>query len=186
MTNKPISEVIAEVKATTELIERGYRQTWGCEDSDDCIHVGTFNEDGDLCPFIEASISNWSGDEKDNENLAAFLVAANPVNVKRLIDHIAALEQQLAAERARSKWSTGEPPDFGWYYVRYEQEIQGKSSGKFYFSRAQYLQYDPCAPSDRRIKEWVPEYARSMNGIKVTHWISLPDFIEDRIPVEGE
>ncbi|GKV88470.1 hypothetical protein [Pectobacterium carotovorum] len=101
MTNKPISEVIAEVKAASELIERGYRQPWGCEDSDDCIHVGTFNEEGDLCPFIETSISNWSGNEKDNEDLANYLVVANPVSVKRLIDHIAALERQLAASVVR-------------------------------------------------------------------------------------
>ncbi|MEF9677761.1 hypothetical protein ABRQ00_11270 [Pectobacterium aroidearum] len=169
MSNKPISEVIEEAKLSATVLEF-ISQFEASEIESDDVDL-RFEIDG-VDTGCDVSITDQCGKAAGN--------------ITRLIDHIAALEQQLAAERARSKWSTGEPPDFGWYYVRYEQEIQGKSTGKFYFSRAQYLQYDPCAPSDRRIKAWIPEYARSMNGIKVTHWISLPDFIDDRIPVEGE
>ncbi|MFV8904571.1 hypothetical protein ABQ333_04865 [Serratia fonticola] len=81
------------LKALADEIAPGYRQKWGCEDgiNDDSISVGTYNDDGDICPFIEVSISDWSGNDDDNEKLAKFITLANPPVVSELL---AALEEK--------------------------------------------------------------------------------------------
>lgn len=55
-------------------------------------------------------------------------------------------------------------------YVRYESPVGPQSC------IAQYVEYDPCAPSDRRVREWQYDRGRSIEGggQKVTHWHPLP------------
>lgn len=89
-----------DIKALREaatLIAHGYKQRWGCETNEDTgfVGVGTFDPDGDLCPFIEVSVSNWSDDDGDDERLAEFLTLANPVAILAILD-------QLEAERQRA------------------------------------------------------------------------------------
>ncbi|MGM3159917.1 hypothetical protein ACS25C_03920 [Dickeya undicola] len=100
MTNKPISELIAEIEAAARSIESGYRQEWGQIEGDEgAVCVGTRDEIGDVTPFIEISIADWSGDDVDNQNLAKFIIESNPVNILCLIDHIAAIEQQSGEDQ---------------------------------------------------------------------------------------
>jgi hypothetical protein len=88
---------IKALRDSAALIAHGYKQRWGCETNEDTgfVGIGTFDHDGELCPFIEVSVSNWSDDDGDDERLAEFLTLANPVAILALLD-------QLEAERQRA------------------------------------------------------------------------------------
>ncbi|AVF34243.1 hypothetical protein [Rahnella sikkimica] len=88
---------IKALRDAAALIAHGYKQRWGCETNEDTgfVGVGTFDHEGDLCPFIEVSVSNWSDEDGDDEHLAEFLTLANPVAILALLD-------QLEAERQRA------------------------------------------------------------------------------------
>lgn len=87
---------IAALREAAELIAHGYKQRWGCEANEDTgfVGIGTFDHDGELCPFIEVSVSNWSDDDGDDERLAEFLTLANPVAILALLDLLEAERQR--------------------------------------------------------------------------------------------
>ncbi|PXB01170.1 hypothetical protein [Pectobacterium carotovorum] len=86
MTNKPISEVIAEIKAAANIASTG---PWIKESGDGWDAVCSADDQANS-GFI---IAHLEGPDSDVNR--KFVQATNPVNVKRLIDRIAALEQQL-------------------------------------------------------------------------------------------
>lgn len=109
MTNKPISKVIAEIKAAAELPTALNLATAESVDIDDYGYI--------VCPVCEGDGGVHHADYCNIDHVALgvsfygigeefglaekYFRAVSPVNVKRLIDHITELEQQLAAERER-------------------------------------------------------------------------------------
>jgi hypothetical protein len=89
MTNS-LEALIAEMKAAAELISGGYSRKWIVSHDDETCWVGENDDDGNLTPFIEVSIGDWSGNKADNEVLAKFIASSHPKNILKLI---AALEQ---------------------------------------------------------------------------------------------
>lgn len=97
MTN----EQIQALKAAAELIAHGYQQEWGFEGNCNSVYVGTYDHDGVLCPFIDVSISEWSGEDGDDTRLADFISKANPVAILYLLaEHEA--DKALIAEQQRT------------------------------------------------------------------------------------
>jgi hypothetical protein len=90
---------IKALRDAAALIAHGYKQRWGCETNEDTgfVGIGTFDHDGELCPFIEVSVSNWSDDDGDDERLAEFLTLANPVAILALLDRLEAERQPADA-----------------------------------------------------------------------------------------
>ncbi|MFU0911273.1 ead/Ea22-like family protein [Kluyvera intermedia] len=86
-----ITALMATMKAAAELIAPGYKRNWIVSHDDETCWVGANDDDGNLTPFIEVSIGDWSDNKTDNERLAAFIALANPANVLALV---AALEKR--------------------------------------------------------------------------------------------
>lgn len=93
-----ITALMATMKAAAELIAPGYKRNWIVSHDDETCWVGANDDDGNLTPFIEVSIGDWSDNKTDNERLAAFIALAHPANVKTLVE---ALEK---AQAQSSKW----------------------------------------------------------------------------------
>jgi hypothetical protein len=85
MTKKPISEVIA-------VLAKAAAETDGSEWQNESGSVITEYYAANGCTVTDhiCDCEVINGDSP----VATFIAAANPANVKRLIDHIAALEQQ--------------------------------------------------------------------------------------------
>lgn len=96
------SEQIQALKAAAQLIAHGYQQEWGTERDEDgeSTWVGTYDHDGVLCPFIDVSISEWSGEDGDDTRLADFIAKANPVAILSLLAERDA-DKALIAEQAK-------------------------------------------------------------------------------------
>ncbi|GKV75575.1 hypothetical protein PEC106568_07490 [Pectobacterium carotovorum subsp. carotovorum] len=102
MSNKPISEVIEKIKSAAGKATPGQWKAF-CKTHRKGGTFALHTPDDERC----GNIVNWQGfdgnDQPKYRNAAnvKYMALANPENVVRLIDHIEALEQQLAAERAR-------------------------------------------------------------------------------------
>ncbi|MEQ9887628.1 hypothetical protein ABRP55_13870 [Pectobacterium zantedeschiae] len=109
MTNKPISEVIAEVKAAAESSTalnldsaQLVRDEDGCFECPVCCGEGSVDAENDYCNIDGAALGvQFYGIGEEHVLAEKYFRSVSPSNITRLIDHIAALEQQLAAERAR-------------------------------------------------------------------------------------
>ena len=93
-----ITELAPAMKAAAELITSGYSRKWIASHDDETCWVGANDDDGNLNPFIEVSITDWSGNKADNETLARFIALCRPANVLALVE---ALEK---AQAQSSKW----------------------------------------------------------------------------------
>lgn len=93
-----ITELAPAMKAAAELITSGYSRKWIASHYDETCWVGANDDDGNLNPFIEVSITDWSGNKADNETLARFIALCRPANVLALVE---ALEK---AQAQSSKW----------------------------------------------------------------------------------
>ncbi|HAT2207085.1 TPA: hypothetical protein I8271_004655 [Kluyvera intermedia] len=92
------SEQIQALKAAAQLIAHGYQQEWGTERDEDgeSTWVGTYDHDGVLCPFIDVSISEWSGEDGDDARLADFIAKANPVAILAMLAERDADKKRIA------------------------------------------------------------------------------------------
>lgn len=101
MSNKPISEVIEKIKSAAGKATPGPWSAF-CKTHRKGGTFALHTPDDWRC----GNIINWQGfdgNEQPKYRNAAnvkYMALVNPENITRLIDHIAALEQQLAAERA--------------------------------------------------------------------------------------
>ncbi|HHT0123780.1 TPA: ead/Ea22-like family protein [Raoultella planticola] len=89
-----ITELAPAMKAAAELITSGYSRKWIVSHDDETCWVGANDDDGNLTPFIEVSITDWSGNKADNETLARFIALCRPANVLALVE---------ALEKAQTK-----------------------------------------------------------------------------------
>lgn len=89
-----ITELAPAMKAAAELITSGYSRKWIVSHDDETCWVGANDDDGNLTPFIEVSIADWSGNKVDNETLARFISLCRPANVIALVE---------ALEKAQTK-----------------------------------------------------------------------------------
>ncbi|EPT3116034.1 ead/Ea22-like family protein [Klebsiella michiganensis] len=89
-----ITELAPAMKAAAELITSGYSRKWIVSHDDETCWVGANDDDGNLTPFIEVSITDWSGNKADNETLARFIALCRPANVLALVE---ALEKAQSA-----------------------------------------------------------------------------------------
>lgn len=97
MTNQ-LEALIAEMKAAVQLIAGGYKSEW-CSHHDienNRTRLGCLDDDGQLSEFVEVSISDYSGNDRHDIELADFYVKANPANVLALI---AALEHEMSMRK---------------------------------------------------------------------------------------
>ncbi|HBL7061396.1 TPA: ead/Ea22-like family protein [Klebsiella oxytoca] len=90
-----ITELAPAMKAAAELITSGYSRKWIVSHDDETCWVGANDDDGNLTPFIEVSIADWSGNKVDNETLARFISLCRPANILALVE---ALEKAQAAQ----------------------------------------------------------------------------------------
>ncbi|HHS9765193.1 TPA: ead/Ea22-like family protein [Raoultella ornithinolytica] len=88
-----ITELAPAMKAAAELITSGYSRKWIVSHDDETCWVGANDDDGNLNPFIEVSIADWSGNKVDNETLARFISLCRPANILALVE---ALEKAQA------------------------------------------------------------------------------------------
>ncbi|EOG2010636.1 hypothetical protein ACK5EC_005182 [Klebsiella oxytoca] len=88
-----ITELAPAMKAAAEPISSGYSRNWIVSHDDETCWVGANDDDGNLTPFIEVSIADWSGNKADNEKLARFIALCRPANVLALVE---ALEKAQA------------------------------------------------------------------------------------------
>ncbi|HDX8968369.1 TPA: hypothetical protein RQO16_005464 [Klebsiella oxytoca] len=93
-----ITELAPAMKAAAEPISSGYSRNWIVSHDDETCWVGANDDDGNLTPFIEVSIADWSGNKADNEKLARFIALCRPANVIALVE---ALEKE---RRICSRW----------------------------------------------------------------------------------
>lgn len=91
-----ITELAQSLKATAEPISSGYLRNWIVSHDDETCWVGANDDDGNLTPFIEVSIADWSGNKADNEKLARFIALCRPANVLALVE---ALEKAQTGEK---------------------------------------------------------------------------------------
>ncbi|MEL7628752.1 hypothetical protein AAGW04_07070 [Pectobacterium aroidearum] len=102
MTNKPISEVIAEIKEAAESSTalnldsaQLVRDEGGCYECPVCGGDGYVDAESDYCNIDGAPIGvQFYGIGEEFGLAEKYFRAASPANIKRLIVHIAALEQQ--------------------------------------------------------------------------------------------
>jgi hypothetical protein len=92
-----MSDKLEALKAIAEEIAPGYMQEWGFERNADTgfADVGVFNESGDWTPFIQVSISDYSGDSMHDAKLAEFLTLATPPVISELLAALEEKKQQL-------------------------------------------------------------------------------------------
>lgn len=93
MTN--ITKLAQRMKAAAEPISSGYLRNWIVFHDDETCWVGANDDDGNLTPFIEVSIADWSGNKADNEKLARFIALCRPANIIALVE---ALEKAQRAQ----------------------------------------------------------------------------------------
>ncbi|MFK8827820.1 ead/Ea22-like family protein [Klebsiella michiganensis] len=93
-----ITELAPAMKAAAEPISSGYSRNWIVSHDDETCWVGANDDDGNLTPFIEVSIADWSGNKADNETLARFIALCRPANVIALVEALEKV-QQYAKER---------------------------------------------------------------------------------------
>lgn len=93
-----ITELAPAMKAAAEPISSGYSRNWIVSHDDETCWVGANDDDGNLTPFIEVSISDWSGNKVDNEKLARFIALCRPANILALVE---ALEKAQSANAAQ-------------------------------------------------------------------------------------
>lgn len=89
-----ITELSQSLKAAAEPISSGYSRNWIVSHDDETCWVGANDDDGNLTPFIEVSIADWSGNKVDNEKLARFIALCRPANILALVE---ALEKAQAS-----------------------------------------------------------------------------------------
>ncbi|CAH4997092.1 ead/Ea22-like family protein [Klebsiella oxytoca] len=95
-----ITELAPAMKAAAELITSGYSRKWIVSHDDETCWVGANDDDGNLTPFIEVSIADWSGNKADNEALARFIALCRPTNILALVE---ALEHYKSREERVTK-----------------------------------------------------------------------------------
>lgn len=98
MTN--ITKLAQRMKAAAEPISSGYLRNWIVFHDDETCWVGANDDDGNLTPFIEVSIADWSGNKADNEKLARFIALCRPANIIALVE---ALEKAQTINAAAEK-----------------------------------------------------------------------------------
>lgn len=109
-----ITELAPAMKAAAEPISSGYSRNWIVSHDDETCWVGANDDDGNLTPFIEVSIADWSGNKADNEKLARFIALCRPANVLALVEALEKAQQRIAELESRtvtvkrSKRSVGE------------------------------------------------------------------------------
>jgi hypothetical protein len=105
MTNS-LEALKASMKAAAELISGGYSRKWIVSHDDETCWVGANDDDGNLTPFIEVSIGDWSGNKADNEVLAKFVASSHPKNILKLIAALEQAQQRIAElEKSRKSWA---------------------------------------------------------------------------------
>ena len=93
-----ITELAQSLKATAEPISSGYLRNWIVSHDDETCWVGANDDDGNLTPFIEVSIADWSGNKADNEKLARFIALCRPANVLALVEALEKAQQHIARQ----------------------------------------------------------------------------------------
>ncbi|WP_228297843.1 ead/Ea22-like family protein [Klebsiella variicola] len=94
-----ITELAQSLKAAAELITSGYSRKWIVSHDDETCWVGANDDDGNLTPFIEVSIADWSGNKADNEALARFIALCRPAVVLALVEALDKSEKTSEARR---------------------------------------------------------------------------------------
>ncbi|PWD66541.1 hypothetical protein [Pectobacterium parmentieri] len=131
MTNKPISEVIAEIKSAAESSTALNLDTAESVDIDDDGYIvcPVCEGDGgvhhtDYCNIDHVALGVSFYGIGDEFGLAEkYFRAVSPANVKRLIDHIAALEQQLPE---LSRWREEHQAKLNAEHVRVGAQYQSR------------------------------------------------------------
>ncbi|WNJ77805.1 ead/Ea22-like family protein [Cedecea neteri] len=102
--NKQLEALIAEMKAAAQLISDGYRREWQAihDPENGVASLGCLDDDGELSSFVEVSISNYSGDDKHDAELADYFVKAHPANVLALIAALEQAQQRVEDEICRA------------------------------------------------------------------------------------
>lgn len=90
-----ITELAPAMKAAAELITSGYSRKWIVSHDDETCWVGANDDDGNLTPFIEVSIADWSGNKVDNETLARFISLCRPANILALVEALEKAQQTI-------------------------------------------------------------------------------------------
>lgn len=90
-----ITELAQSLKATAEPISSGYLRNWIVSHDDETCWVGANDDEGNLTPFIEVSIADWSGNKADNEKLAQFIALYRPANVLALVEALEKAQQRI-------------------------------------------------------------------------------------------
>lgn len=93
-----ITELAPAMKAAAELITSGYSRKWIVSHDDETCWVGANDDDGNLTPFIEVSIADWSGNKVDNETLARFISLCRPANILALVEALEKAQRANAAQ----------------------------------------------------------------------------------------
>ncbi|HFP9201474.1 TPA: ead/Ea22-like family protein [Raoultella ornithinolytica] len=91
-----ITELAQSLKAAAEPISSGYSRNWIVSHDDETCWVGANDDDGNLTPFIEVSIADWSGNKADNEKLARFIALCRPANVLTLVEALEKANRRIA------------------------------------------------------------------------------------------
>lgn len=95
-----ITELAPAMKAAAELITSGYSRKWIVSHDDETCWVGANDDDGNLTPFIEVSITDWSGNKDDNETLARFIALCRPANVLALVEALEKAQRTQTCEHS--------------------------------------------------------------------------------------
>ena len=95
-----ITELAPAMKAAAELITSGYSRKWIVSHDDETCWGGANDDDGNLTPFIEVSITDWSGNKDDNETLARFIALCRPANVLALVEALEKAQRTQTCEHS--------------------------------------------------------------------------------------
>ena len=95
-----ITELAPAMNAAAELITSGYSRKWIVSHDDETCWVGANDDDGNLTPFIEVSITDWSGNKDDNETLARFIALCRPANVLALVEALEKAQRTQTCEHS--------------------------------------------------------------------------------------
>ncbi len=94
-----MTEAHDKLENAARAIVSGYGEPWKSEPCNEGpgVDVGTQNEEGEFNEFIHVEISNYSGEESDDHELADYLAYSRPANIVAMFDLIRAQKAQIEA-----------------------------------------------------------------------------------------